>query len=109
MSDQLHTGNGAAAMFEELRGRYPVDSKRPLRGFGSDALTIDGRIFAALSQGKLLLKLPSSRVDELISNGVAEPFVLRERVMREWLLLPIRQRELWPALADEASRFVSEA
>jgi len=54
-----------------------------------------------------LLKLPRSRVDELISAHVAEPFVLRERIMREWLLLPVQRAELWPVLAEEAHRFVS--
>jgi hypothetical protein len=107
MPKQLSSDSDAADLFERLRDRYPIDSKRPARGFGSDALTSDGRIFAALSHGKLLLKLPRPRVDELISTHVAEPFVLRERVMREWLLLPVQRAELWPVLAEEAHRFVS--
>lgn len=100
---------GAADLFERLRDRYPIDSKRPVRGFGSDALTFNGRIFAALSHGKLLLKLPRARVDDLISTNIAEPFVLRERIMREWLLLPVEQEELWPTLTEEAHRFVTTA
>ena len=97
---------GAADLFQRLRVRYPIDSKRPVRGFGSDALTFNGRIFAALSHGKLLLKLPRARVDEIISTNIAEPFVLRDRIMREWLLLPVEQKELWPTLTEEAYHFV---
>ena len=99
----------AAALFDRLRSRYPSDSARPRRGFGSDALTSGGHIFAALSHGKLLLKLPRPRVDELVSAGIAEPFVLRERMMREWLLLPPERAEQWPDLTEEAFRFVSGA
>lgn len=98
---------GAADLFQRLRDRYPIDSKRPVRGFGSDALTFNGRIFAALSHGKLLLKLPRARVDDLISTNIGEPFVLRDRIMREWLLLPVEQEELWPTLTEEAYHFVS--
>ena len=107
MADQLQPEGNPDLLFEQLRGDYPADSSRPRRGFGSDALTVDGRIFAALSRGKLLLKLPRSRVDELISAGAAEPFVLRERMMREWLLVLPEEAALWPALIKEAHRFVS--
>ena len=68
---------------------------------------MDGRIFAALSHGKLLLKLPRSRVGELISAGVAEPFILRGKQMSEWLLIAPQQAELWVVLTEEAHRFVS--
>jgi hypothetical protein len=44
------------------------------RGFGSNALKADGRIFAALSNGRLLVKLPARRVEELIAAGLGKPF-----------------------------------
>jgi TfoX/Sxy family transcriptional regulator of competence genes len=97
-----------ASLFEQLRRRYPVDAEKPRRGFGSDALTLGGRIFAALSHGKLLLKLPRERVDELVTAGEGEPFVLRGRRMREWVLIPANRGESWLRLADDAQSFADK-
>ena len=37
----------------------------PSKGFGSNALKVNGKIFASLTKGRLLLKLPEARVDAL--------------------------------------------
>jgi hypothetical protein len=42
------------------------------RGFGSGSLKVDGRIFAMVSADRLVLKLPSQRVNELIATGKGE-------------------------------------
>ena len=99
----------AAELLKALRDRYPVDDLRPQRGFGSDALTTDGRIFAAVTKGKLLLKLPEQRVTALIGEQTGEPFVMRGKAMRQWVLIPTAHVSAWPALADEAYRFVAAA
>lgn len=44
------------------------------RGFGSGALQVNGRIFAMLSSGRLVVKLPPDRVISLIASGEAGPF-----------------------------------
>lgn len=55
------------------------------RGFGADALTVDGSIFAMLVKGALVLKLPAGRVAELVGSGAATPFANGTgRPMREW-------------------------
>ena len=40
----------------------------PSKGFGSNALKVNGKIFASLSKGRLLLKLPEARVDALVNS-----------------------------------------
>jgi hypothetical protein len=58
------------------------------RGFGSDALRLGGSIVAMLVQGRVVLKLPRKRVEELIQARDGAPFDGgRGRPMREWVAL----------------------
>jgi hypothetical protein len=79
------------------------------KGFGSSALTIDGRIFATLNhQGKLLVKLPKQRVDALVASGEGERFDSgRGRLMKEWVTIGAASGDLWLPLAREAMKFVA--
>ena len=76
------------------------------RGFGSHALRFQNRIFAMLVRGRLVVKLPRSRVDALIEAGEGVRFDANKGTpMREWLSLSPQSRLDWPALATEALDF----
>lgn len=78
------------------------------RGFGSDALKVNGKIFAALTEGRLLLKLPRERVDTLVDENLAERFSTGVgRTKKEWATFAPTSAAHWVALSDEARRFVS--
>ena len=82
----------------------------PARGFGSDALRVGGSIFAMQVRGHLVVKLPRSRVDELVSTGQAERFTAnRGRPMKEWAVLLTEDPTVWRDLAEQALRFVRSA
>ena len=78
------------------------------RGFGSGTLQVNGRIFAMLSRGRFVVKLPRGRVDTLIASGTGLPFdVGKGRPMKEWVALAEHAADQWATLADEARQFVS--
>lgn len=78
------------------------------RGFGSDALKIHGSIFAMLTRGRLVVKLPRERVDTLVAQGAGEPFTAgKARPMREWLTVTSGEDATWQSLTYEALAFVA--
>jgi hypothetical protein len=78
------------------------------RKFGSNGLKINGKLFALLTQGTLVVKLPRDRVATLVAQGVGKPFDPGHgRLMR---VVNSRQHTgVLVRLAREAFRFVSEA
>jgi TfoX/Sxy family transcriptional regulator of competence genes len=79
----------------------------PAKMFGSEGLKINGKFFASLYKGKLIVKL-GERVDELAAAGKAEHFDPgMGRRMREWAEVPPSTREEWVSLAEESRSFVS--
>jgi hypothetical protein len=101
-----------AQQFEQLvegfAGRSGIDGPGgDRRRFGSSALKVNGSIFAMLARDELVLKLPSARVRELISNGAGRPFDAGKGTpMREWVVVADPDPDTWQALAEEALAFV---
>ncbi len=80
------------------------------RRFGSDALKVNGSIFAMVTGGNLVVKLPRQRVDALITAGTGAPFDSgKGRPMKEWLRVITDDEEMWLALAWEALEFVGRS
>ena len=76
--------------------------------FGSAGLKIDGKFFASLYKGRLIVKLGEARVDELAASGGGEHFDPgMGRRMREWAAVEPSTPEEWVALAEESRAFVA--
>ncbi len=85
--------------------QLPGESAR--RAFGSDALKVNGSIFAMVTNGRLVVKLPRERVDALIAAGSGAPFGAgKGRPMKEWVSIVEDDEETWLARAQEALTFV---
>ncbi len=96
-----------AALSSALGDRAGVSTARM---FGSDGLKISGKVFAILLKGRLVVKLPAPRVEELIAAGAGARFDPGHgRLMREWVAVEPEAPLDWLALADEAMRYVGEA
>ncbi len=78
----------------------------PGKMFGAEGLKINGKVFAMLVKGELVIKLPAARCAELISAGRAARFDPGHgRQMREWVQVPLGTLD-WIDLASEARHFV---
>jgi hypothetical protein len=95
-------------LYRALALHHGLDLHLPRgRGFGSDALKVGGKIFASLSQGRLLLKLPIERVKALVDAKVGEPFSTGpSRFKKEWVTVAPSSVEDWVRLSEEARRYV---
>ena len=98
-----------AALVETL-APYPdveVPGQAGRRKFGSEALKVNGSIFAMLTAGRLVVKLPRERVDALTGSGTGTPLRAGNgRPMKEWLTVADADDETWLALTHEALDFV---
>ena len=96
------------AVVRSLARDKSVEAPEPKRGtFGSNGLKAQGRIFAMLVRGELVVKLPGARVAELIEHGQGASFDAgKGKAMKEWLTVraPIAD---WIGLAREALAFVT--
>ena len=99
------------AQFAELDGvTIPGDEPGREGKFGAAALKVGGKIFAMLAQGRLVVKLPRARVDQLVDAGEGERFDPGHgRLMREWLSLDPGSELSWDRVAREALDFVNPA
>jgi hypothetical protein len=67
---------------------------------------VNGKIFAMQAKGKLVVKLPRQRVDELVVSGKGKYFDPGHgKLMKEWAAIDSPEAE-WVALAKEAHNFV---
>ena len=100
------------ALVEAMLGRpgttYGSDGSGPQRAFGSTSLKTNGKIFAMLVNGRLVVKLNRRRVDALAASGEGERFDPGHgRLMKEWLAIESPSDEVWLSLATEAEAFVA--
>ena len=73
----------------------------------SPGLKVNGKIFAMLSRGRFVAKLPRPRVDALVASGAGERFDPGHgRIMKEWIVVAPGAGD-WLELAREAHGYVS--
>jgi hypothetical protein len=97
-----------AALVARFSTRKGVTSISEGKGFGSSGqLKVEGRIFAMLVRGELVLKLPRARVEELVLERQGVHFDAgKGKPMKEWFVLSPTSSQSWAPLAQEALDFV---
>ena len=100
--DYAELFSALCAEYSDVTGVVPGGG----RGFGSNALKINNKIFAMLVSGGLVVKLPRARVTELIETGRGQPFDSGKGTpMKEWVVLTGDEAEC-RSLVVEAQAFV---
>ncbi len=95
------------ALVDELIRTEGVTPPGPGSGFGAAALRVQNRIFAMLAGGRLVVKLPRTRVDALVATGEGVRFDANKGTpMKEWFSLDPASALPWLPLAREALEFV---
>jgi len=96
------------AGFESVAAEFEGDSSvKRGRMFSSESvLSVNGKIFAMLTKGKFVVKLPRERVDQLVSQKDGVNWGPGTgRVMKEWIAIKSGKGS-WVKLAKEAYEFV---
>ena len=69
---------------------------------------VDGAFLAmAFGEAGLVVKLPRTRVAELIEQGIGQPFAPAGKVFAEWASVPECDPDRWRALLLEGVGFVA--
>ena len=95
-----------SAAADRVRALHPGDEEgRILR---SPGLRTAGRFYGFVTGADLMVKLPASRVDELLAGGRGLPCSPRPgRPMREWVRIPAPDEESCLSYLLEARTFVA--
>ncbi len=75
---------------------------------GFPCLRVNGDFFASAEKdsGHLIIKLPKTRVQDLIDMEQGEPFAPNGRRFKEWVIITSRDAEQWLSYIAEARAFV---
>ena len=80
----------------------------PGTGFGTNpGLRSKRKTFAILVDGYLVIKLPAARCSQMAADGIAKPFEIGSRRMREWIRIADAGQADWTRLAREARAYVN--
>jgi hypothetical protein len=93
-------------LVDELIGSPGVTPPRGGSGFGRSGLRWQNKIFAMLVRGRLVVKLPTARVEALVGEGAGVHFDANKGTpMKEWFSLDPDSNLPWLPLAQEALDF----
>lgn len=98
----------AQTLFDEISDAFLANANVTTAMFGGTALKASNKVFACFYKGKLVLKLPRGRVDELVASGGAVHFDSGTgRPAKEWVAIEASRGSEWLGLAGEAQKFVA--
>jgi hypothetical protein len=96
-------------LVSELVGTPGVTPPDGGRGFGRGALRYRRKIFAMLVRGRLVLKLPADRVDQMVADSYGVRFDANKGTpMREWISLDPEAAVAWLPLARDAVDYAAQ-
>ncbi len=103
------TQRNAETLFNDISESFlATPNVTTAKMFGGSALKVSNKVFACLYKGKLVLKLPRARVDDLVASAGAVHFDSGTgRPAKEWVAIDPSRRKEWLGLANDAKKFVA--
>jgi TfoX/Sxy family transcriptional regulator of competence genes len=78
--------------------------------FGSPVLKVGGKVYAMLVKGRLVVKLPTDRVEALMASGLGDRFDPGHgKPSKEWVAIDAVASRRWRSLVNEAREFIASA
>ena len=94
-------------LIDELREHDDRIEEGTIMGGRCARVTGEFLDLVAYKNAGMVLKLPRTRVDELIAQGIGQPFAPAGKVFREWVAISQPDRRRWTTLLAEAVAFVA--
>lgn len=99
------------SLFWELIEELQLEDPRIEEGtiMGGRCARVAGEFLglAGYKSSGMVVKLPRERVAELIEQGHGQPFAPANKVFKEWVSVPQRDRRRWRSLLREGVAFVA--
>ena len=95
-------------IYAEVKTHFAADETVVVNeGRGSQGIKYGKKMFVMFSKGDLLVQLPPSRVEEVVSAGLAELFDPGTgKPMKDRVLVPAKNRKSWIDFCEESKRYV---
>jgi hypothetical protein len=103
----------AQELFDDLAAEHLAAPEVSLkRVFRTESLMVHGKIFAMVSDGRLVVKVPAAQAAEIVGAGEGVSFEPRPgRLAKEWICVPPGAGpagvERWRALMSDARTYVA--
>ena len=101
----------AESLFWDLIDELQSHDERIEQGtiMGGRCARVSGEFLGLVSYkgSGMVVKLPRTRVDQLIAAGIGQPFAPAGKVFREWVAIPKPDRRHWTKLLNESIAFVA--
>jgi hypothetical protein len=96
-----------ADSYGEIKDHFSKDPDvTVLSGRGAQGIKLGKKLIVMFLKGDLLVKLPEKRVLEIIASGEGEPYDPGTgKPMKNWVLIPETQRDLWIGYSEEAKQY----
>jgi hypothetical protein len=96
------------AAYEDLSDALLRDPRvQPGRILSTEALTVHGQVFAFLSRGGLVVKVPRDVAVARLAEGASAAMVAGGRPLREWIVTGAERVGDWEQLMSEALDYVA--
>jgi hypothetical protein len=98
-------------VYKELKEYFMNDDEVVVNsGKGAQGIKHNKKMFIMFHKGNLLIKMSPDRIQELIGSGNGQAFDPGTgKVMKDRILIPRSQKDLWISFCEESKRYILQS